>query len=135
MGLVGGLAIFQFSQIKYTITNLADNLAKDQHLSDQMVAKILLTRFYANKYIRNNKAEDLARFNEEFSYFEELLSEAGIEITKNERVKMLIDIKAGVNNYGNNFKKVTQLMAQRHKILSKILDIQGPLAEKKLEQL
>ncbi len=135
MGLVGGLAIFQFSQIKYTITNLTDNLAKDQHLSDQMVAKILLTRFYANKYIGNNKAEDLARFNEEFSYFEELLSEASVEITKGERVKMLTDIKVGVKNYGENFERVNQLIDKRNEVLSKVLNIQGPSAEKKLEQL
>jgi len=135
MGLIGGLAIFQFSQIKYTITNLSDNLAKDQHLADQIVARILLTRFYANKYIKNNIADDLARFNEEFSYFEELLSEASVEITKDERVKMLTAIKAGVNNYGENFKKVIQLINKRNEILSKILNIQGPLAEQKLEQL
>lgn len=135
MGLIGGLAIFQFSQIKYTITNLSDNLAKDQHLADQIVARILLTRFYANKYIKNNIADDLARFNEEFSYFEELLSEASVEITKDERVKMLTAIKAGVNNYGENFKKVIQLINKRNEVLSKILNIQGPLAEQKLEQL
>jgi len=135
MGIVGGLAIFQFSQIKLTITNLADNFAKDQHLADQMVVRILLTRFYANKYIRGDKAEDLARFNEEFAYFEGLLSEASIEITKAERVKMLTDIKAGVDNYSDNFAKVIQLIDKRHEILSKILNFQGPLAEKKLEQL
>jgi len=134
-GLVGGLAMFQFSQIKFTITNLADNFAKDQHLADQMVAQILLTRFYANKYIRGAKAEDLARFNKEFAYFEELLAEASIEITKSERVKMLTDIKAGVQNYSDNFVKVTQLIDKRHEILHKILDVQGPLAEQKLDEL
>ncbi len=30
MGLVGGLAMFQFSQVKHTITNLADNFAMDK---------------------------------------------------------------------------------------------------------
>jgi methyl-accepting chemotaxis protein len=135
MGIVGGLAIFQFTQIKFTVTNLADNFAKDQHLADQMVARILLARFYANKYIRGNKAEDLARFKEEFVYFKELLAEASIEITKGERVKMLTDIKAGVQNYGENFTQVTQLIDKRHEILFKTLDVQGPVAEEKLEQL
>ena len=134
-GIVGGLAMFQFSQIKVTVTNLADNLAKDQHLADQMVARILLTHFYANKYIMSNKAEDLARLNEEFVYFEKLLAEASIEITKTERVKMLTDVKAGVQNYDENFAQVTQLMDERHEILHKSLDVQGPLAEEKLEQL
>ena len=135
MGIVGGLAMFQFTQIKITVTNLADNFAKDQHLADQMVARILLARFYANKYIRGDKAEDLARFNEEFVYFKELLAEASIEITKGERVKMLTDIKAGVQNYGENFTQVTQLIDKRHEILFKTLDVQGPVAEEKLEQL
>jgi len=134
-GIVGGLAMLQFSQIKLTVTDLADNLAKDQHLADQMVTRILLSRFYANKYIRGHKGEDLARFNEEFAYFEKLLTEASIEITKDERVKMLTEIKAGVQNYGENFTKVTQLLDKRHEILSKTLNVQGPLAEETLEKL
>jgi signal transduction histidine kinase/CheY-like chemotaxis protein len=135
MGIVGGLAMFQFTQIKVTVTNLADNFAKDQHLADQMVARILLTRFYANKYILGNKAEDLARFKEEFVYFEKLLAEASIEITKSERAKMLTDIKVGVQNYGENFAQVTKFIDKRHEILYKSFDVQGPLAEEKLEQL
>ncbi|MDM8565151.1 GAF domain-containing protein [Candidatus Halobeggiatoa sp. HSG11] len=135
MGIIGGMAIFQFSQIKSTVTNLADNFAKDQYLAEQLVTQILLTRFYANKYIRDHKVEDLDRFNEEFANFEKLLVEADIEITKGERVKMLAEIKAGVEKYGKNFSQVTKFVDKRHDTLSKILDIQGPLAEQKLEQL
>ena len=135
MGIVGGLAMFQFSQIKYTVTNLTDNFAKDQYLSEQIVTRILLVRFYANKYIHGDKAKDLARFNEEFAYFEELLSEASVEITKPERVKMLTNIKVGVQNYGDNFIDVTKLIDKRHETLYEVLNIQGPLAEKQLEQL
>ncbi|EDN67445.1 methyl-accepting chemotaxis protein [Beggiatoa sp. PS] len=76
MGIIGGVAIFQVTRINATVTDLADNLAKDQHLADQIVSKILLVRFYANKYIRQQKQEDLNRFNEEFAYFEKLLAEA-----------------------------------------------------------
>ncbi|MDM8569504.1 response regulator, partial [Thiotrichales bacterium HSG1] len=135
MGIIGGMAIFQFSQVKSTVTNLADNFAKDQYLSEQLVTQILLTRFYANKYIRDHKFEDLDRFNEEFVNFEKLLAEADIEITKGERVKMLAEIKAGVKKYGENFTQVTKFVNKRHDILSNILDVQGPLAEQKLEQL
>jgi len=135
MTVIGGVALFQITQIKATVTDLADNLAKDQHLSDQMVARILLARFYANKYIRGQNPDDLNRFNEEFANFKELLAQADQEITKNERVKMLTSIKAGVQDYGNHFAQVTQLMDKRRKTLLEVLDVQGPMAENQLQQL
>jgi methyl-accepting chemotaxis protein len=135
MGILGGVAIFQVTQINATVTDLADNLAKDQHLADQMVSKILLVRFYANKYIRQQKTEDLNRFHKEFAQFEKLLAEANKEISKPERIKMLVSIKEGVQAYSQHFREVTQLIDKRHQILSEVLDVQGPKAEKKLEQL
>jgi len=135
MGVTGSVALFQFVKIDITVTDLADNLAKDQHLSDQMVARILLARFYANKYIWGHKPKDLARFKLEFSHFERLLAEADQEITKDERVKMLSDIKAGVQDYGENFAQVAQLINKRHQIMAEVLNVQGPVADQKLEQL
>ncbi len=134
-GIVGGMAMFQFSQFKATVSNLADNFAKEQYLSEQLVTQTLLIHFYANKYIFDHEAEDLANFEKEFFHFEERLAEASIEITKDERVKMLNAIKSGVQNYSENFTQVIQFMDKRYELLSKILDVQGPLAEEKLEQL
>ncbi|MEK8016616.1 MAG: MCP four helix bundle domain-containing protein [Candidatus Parabeggiatoa sp.] len=135
MAVTGGIALFQITRINASVTELADHLAKDQDLSDQIVARILLARFYANKYIRRQHSDDLKRFNEEFAHFEALLAEADREILKDERVKMLASIKTGLQDYGKSFAEVTRLMAKRRKILLEVLDIQGPLAEKKLAQL
>jgi len=135
MILIGGMAILKITQINATVTDLADNLAKDQHIADQMVAKILLVRFYANKYIRDYKPDELKRFNEEFADFETHLAKAEPKITQLERVNMLVSIKAGVQAYQTHFLKVTQIMEKRHKVLSEILNVQGPLADDKLEQL
>ncbi|MCK5719606.1 MAG: GAF domain-containing protein, partial [Thiomargarita sp.] len=133
--IVGSLALFQFSQIKTTVTNLADNLAQDQYLAEQMVTQILLVRFYANKYIRNHKTRDLTRFKEELSRFEKFLMEASIKITKNERVKMLNEIKTGVKHYSENVTKIIQLLNKRREIITKTVNVQGPLADQKLEKL
>ncbi|EDN67446.1 hypothetical protein BGP_3615 [Beggiatoa sp. PS] len=43
---------------------------------------------------------------------------------------MLATIKEGVQVYGQYFKEVTQLMGKRHQMLSEVLNVQGPLAEK-----
>jgi methyl-accepting chemotaxis protein len=135
MGIVGGLAIFQFTQVKKTFTDLTDNLAKDQYLSEQLVTHILLLRFYANQFIRVHKHESLARFNKEFALVEKWLAEADIKITKNEQIKMLTDIKAKVQAYGKNFEQVVRLMDKRKKTLLERFNVLGPLAEEKLEQL
>jgi len=135
MAVTGGIALFQITRINATVIELADHLAKDQHLSEQMVTRILLARFYANKYIRRQQSEDLKRFNEEFAHFEALLAEAEREIIKDERLKMLASIKTGLQDYGKHFAEVIRLMAKRRNILLEGLNVQGPLAEKKLEQL
>jgi methyl-accepting chemotaxis protein len=135
MVMIGGMAIFKITFINATVINLADNIAYNQRLADKMVAHILLARFYANKYIRDHHSDDLNRFYDEFTQVEGLLAEAHQKITKEDRVKMLANLKVGIQTYRQFFRDVIQIMDKRHQILSEILDVQGPLAEEKLTQL
>jgi CHASE3 domain sensor protein len=74
--LAGGVSIVRLGQVDASVKNLADNLAKDQFLADEMVSQILLVRFYANKYIRGNERADLERYEEEVAKFDEVQSQA-----------------------------------------------------------
>ncbi len=135
MTMIGGTALFHITKIRATVTDLADNLANVQHLSDQMVAKILQTRFYAHKYIQTQNPDDLNRFHEEFAQFETFLAQAEKQMTQDERLKMLATIKTDVQNYGKYFAQITQLMDERQKLIWEKLSVLGSQVEKQLEQL
>jgi methyl-accepting chemotaxis protein len=135
MGIVGGLAIMRLNQINDTVTVLSEDLAVDQRLADQIVAQILMTRFYANKYIRDPNDADLNRYQEELADLKVTLTEADAQITDPERVEILTRIKQDVQDYEEAFAEVSRIVASRQKTIQETLDVQGPLAEQKLNTL
>ncbi|MFN8458013.1 MAG: methyl-accepting chemotaxis protein [Anaerolineae bacterium] len=135
MAVVGGVALFRLNQIGVTVADLADNLAADQHLADEMGTHIGLVRFYANKYIRDQDPAELTNFNQEFAQLEELLTQADQAITKPERVELVKQIKAGSTEYKTAFVEITALIADRQKTQTEILDAQATAGTEKLEEL
>jgi len=133
--VVGGVALVRLADIGDTVNNLAGNLAKDQHLADQVVEQIWTSRFFALRYIHQQNPADLERYQQEMTKFDTLLAEADVEITHPERVAMLAEIHADVDEYRTNFSEVTSLITDRNEKVALILDTQGPLAEQKLEEL
>ncbi len=135
MAAIGLIAILRFDQISATVTNLANNLAAEQHLSDAITSQIWSTRFFAHQYINQQNSADLNRFNEEATRFDELLSQADAKITDSEREQILANIKAGVQEYADGSYEIASLIAERNTILQGTLDLQGSLADLKLDQL
>lgn len=135
MIIVGTIALLRINEIDNTVTNLADNLARDQRLADEMVAQTLLARFYANKYIQNQDSADIERFNNERQKFETLLDIADIEITKPERVALLTGIKTDVAAYNNTFIEIIGLINNRQQKTADVLDAYGLLAENEFQTL
>lgn len=132
--MVGGLAIFRINQINQTVTNLASTLAVEQHLSDQLTGQIMELRLYAVKYINKSNATDLQTFEAKYSTFQQLVSQAE-NYMKGDRSRTLGQIKTDVQTYQNSFKEIRDLMAQRSKTVSEVLDVIGPQAEDKIEQI
>ncbi len=135
MATIGGIALLRLANIEVTVTNLSDNLAMDQKLADDMVSQVLLARFYANKYISQGHQDDLGRYRDEHLNFENLLASAETEITDPERVTMLNSINAGVETYDSTFNEIVGLMDARQKIVTEVLDVNGPNAEALLQEL
>ncbi len=132
---IGILAIVQLSQISITVNNLTNNLAGERVLSKDIISQVLLTRFYAHRYVRTQRQTDLDHFYEEFARLEELLTLADQQITNPERVAMLNRINLAVKEYGETFEEVTNLVKKRQRIYAEVLDIEGHTIEKKLTAL
>jgi methyl-accepting chemotaxis protein len=135
MAIVAGVAIYRLQEINHTVTNLADNLAQDQHIADVLVAQVMRLRMYANKYIADQSQVSLDNYNDQRREVEKTLAEADAAITHSQRVKMLGDSKDKLKQYVTAFDEIRGLMLERDQVLREVLDKQGPLAESTLEKL
>jgi len=129
------LIIIRLNHISATVNDLTQKLAIERKLSEDIVNRILLARFYASKFVRTQKQVDLDRFDEEFVEVERLLVRADQLITDPERKVMLDRIKPAVREYETTFKEIARLIRKRQKIQSEILDVQELLIENKLAAL
>ena len=129
------VAIVRIRQINETVINLAEGLAAEQHLADQVVANVWATHFYALQYMDQQNPADLGRYRAEYAKFDQLLSVADQRISKEERLAHLATIKSDIQTYGDDFSEVIGLLTTRNRDLLVDLDQQGRLAEIKLEQI
>ncbi|MEA3396796.1 MAG: histidine kinase dimerization/phospho-acceptor domain-containing protein, partial [Chloroflexota bacterium] len=132
---IGILATVRLDQISASVDNLTNNLAADMLLSKEIVSQTLLTRFYANKYISTQSQTDLDHFNAEFAELAAFLGQAGQQITDPERVEMLNRIESAVSEYGDTFNRVVELVRERQRIQSQVLDVQELLIKNQLTSL
>jgi PAS domain S-box-containing protein len=121
MVAIGSFAIARLDQINATVGNLTDKLAVERGLAQDMVSQILLARFYATRYVRTQSQSDLAQADQ-------LITDAG-------RREKLNRIKPAVQEYGDTFRQVADLIRTRQKITSETLDVQKLIVENKLTAL
>jgi methyl-accepting chemotaxis protein len=131
---IGGIALVKISQIHDTVIDFADNLASDQHVADQLVSQILQVRLQANRYIWHQSTTDLKNFKAELANLDKLLAAANKELSDQEQ-SVVAHLKDGVQAYVNQFDEIIKLFDNRHKAITEVLNVQGPLAEEKLQQL
>ncbi|HRV93235.1 MAG TPA: ATP-binding protein [Anaerolineae bacterium] len=135
MAAVIVIAILRIYQINDTVANLAEGLAAEQHLADQVVTNVWATHFYALQYMDQQNPADLGRYRAEYAKFDQLLAMADQRVSKQARLAYLDDIKSGIQTYGDDFTDVIGLLTTRNRDLLVDLDQQGRLAEIKLEQI
>jgi methyl-accepting chemotaxis protein len=129
MAVVGGVALVRLDQINNMMSDITQNLAQDEVVTQDIVAQILLARLYVVKYIRSQNPDDLTRQNEEWAKLKELLTKADTAITKAERVELLKQVKTDASAYEVAFTEITQLITKREQIRTDILDVKGPQAD------
>ena len=135
MAAVIVIAMLRIYQINDTVANLAEGLAAEQHLADQVVTNVWATHFYALQYMDQQNPADLGRYRAEYAKFDQLLAMADQRVSKQARLAYLDDIKSGIQTYGDDFTDVIGLLTTRNRDLLVDLDQQGRLAEIKLEQI
>lgn len=135
LGLVGGVAVYRFYQTEGIVTHLADTLAREERLAAQISLQIGQMRFYTLKYINEQQPELLEQLNQTQAELTTLVTEAEKYSSQSDRKVLLDRIKADFQSYQDTFSLITEAIAQRQEIVTQTLDIQGPLAEQKLQEL
>ncbi|MCE1252896.1 MAG: methyl-accepting chemotaxis protein [Anaerolineae bacterium] len=135
MGAIAAIALFQLNGIGGTVTDMADNLMVDQHLSQQLIAQILMVRFSANKYIATNDSQYMDQYKTAVQGMDDLIKQAEVEITDPERAAMLANLKTEYQNYQAAFLEVYDFINKRQTIKINTLDYIGPKIEDQLVQL
>ena len=79
---VGIVAAFRLNLINEATDRLVNDLGSDVILSKDIVNQVLLTRYYANRYVNSQNQTDLDRFHSAFSGLEILLQHARAQITQ-----------------------------------------------------
>lgn len=131
---IGGIALVKISQIHNTVIDFVDNLASDQHVADQLVSQILQVRLQANRYIWHQSTSNLKNFKEELANLDKLLAAANKELSDQEQ-SVIAHLNRGVQDYVGQFDGIIKLFDNRYKVTTEVLNVQGLLAEEKLQQL
>jgi methyl-accepting chemotaxis protein len=135
MIVIGVVALIRTNQIYRSLDHLANGLSEEQHLADSVVSSIWEVRYYALQYIDQQNKDDLVRYQLEYANFNEILRKADEIVAEQEQLSLFQSMKSSIKSYGDAFNQVTVLMNAREEIVTKILDVQGPLAENSLDRL
>ncbi len=132
---IGALALVQLGRISTTVDGLTNDLAVERGLAKDIVNQVLLTRFYAHRYVRTQSQQDVDRFDQEFRRLEDLLRAADDQITDPRREAMLRHIESAALTYDTTFEEVASLIRTRQRINAEVLDIQEHVMRDKLTAL
>ena len=132
---VGVMALVQLGRISTTVDELTGDLAVQRGLAKDIVHQVLLTRFYAHRYVRTQNQTDVDRFHREFDRLSTLLERAEGQITDPERTEMLGRIQTAADNYEETFEELVRLIRNRQRINAEVLDIQEHAMRDKLTAL
>jgi len=132
---IGVLALVQLARISTTVDELTGDLAVQRGLAKDLVHQALLTRFYAQRYVRTQSQSDVDRFHQEFGRLEDLLVRAEAQIVDPERAEMLARIETAANDYERIFEELVTLIRNQQRINAEVLDIQEHAMRDKLTAL
>lgn len=132
---IGALALVQLGRISSTVDMLTNDLAVQRSLVKDIVNQVLLTRFYAHRYVRTQRQRDADRFDQEFTRLTQRLQSADDLIAEPGRVALLARIEVAAQSYEATFEEVTDIIRRRQRINAEVLDIQIHAMRDKLTAL
>lgn len=138
LSLLIGIVFFsliRLDKIKETVNDLTNKLAVTRSFSQGITGKIRLVRFYAERYRRFHRQEDLDQFNEKIVALKKGLKELGRQVSHQGWLKMIQDIHQKTRQYETQFENITRLIMLQQSLLSTIFLKQELLIENQLSAI
>lgn len=135
MGIVSAITFFHLNRIGNDFTHLGQESSAHQELVRNLISEVYRLRLFANKYISYHHQADLNQYTATVNKFKELLDAADRVFVESQQRSELDEIKGHFKNYQTTFEKIVGLINARGKILTEVLDVQGPLADETLNAI
>jgi methyl-accepting chemotaxis protein len=133
--IISAVAIFQLTQINTRFTHVAVDVNKDQNLAVSIRKGNYDMRLAVNRYLRTENQAELDNYNTSVNSIKNILAQADLQINDTDRKAILAKIKTDFGTYTTSFDTVKNIVIHRNKLINDVLDVQGPLATSKLEDI
>ncbi|MBB6480174.1 HAMP domain-containing methyl-accepting chemotaxis protein [Spirochaeta isovalerica] len=110
-------------------------LARDTNLAGQLQANMLMVRMNVKDFEITGSEEDKKQYDEYLELMNGFLEQSQTEIQKPERAALIDNVDNTVLEYEQAFQKIVDYQAQRQDLVSKNLDIIGPVMEQDLTEI
>ncbi|WP_320009368.1 methyl-accepting chemotaxis protein [Maridesulfovibrio sp.] len=137
LGLLLLLAAISFWALGNSSEGFKDyrGLAIDTNLSGNLQANMLMVRMNVKDFILTGSDADIKHYDEYFAKMTEFINEALAEIKSPERASLIAKVNNDIKSYGEYFEKIKKLRAERDGYFKNVLNVAGPLMEKKLTRI
>ena len=135
MGVVSAITIVQMSRLSSDFNQLSQESSEHQSLVRSIIMEIYRMRLAVIKYTGYQRSIDLDDYNKAVSELKNLLNVANRTLVEAEQRSGLDKFSSHFKDYQTTFEKVIRLLSDRQKILTEVMDVQGPLANQKLDEL
>lgn len=135
MGVVSAITIVQMSRLSSDFNRLSQESSEQQSLVRSIIMEIYRMRVAVIKYTSYQRSIDLDDYNKAVSELKNLLDVANRTLVEAEQRSGLDKFSNHFKDYQTAFEKVIRLLSDRQKIMTEVMDVQGPLANQKLDEL
>jgi methyl-accepting chemotaxis protein len=124
-----------------TLTKASDGftdyrtMAINTNASGQIQANMLMVRMNVKDYLLTNSDSDVREYQDYCNKMTDAMKEAQKTINDPEQAEILKTVMTDIDTYQNDFQKVIQLTQNYNKEFEEILQVKGPIIEKKLKNL
>ena len=110
-------------------------MARDNNLAGRLQANMLLSQMAVKNYLISGKEEALNNFETRWKNMLEFQADAQKEIQVPDRAAIIDKVEEQLAGYRQGFDRVAQYKAQRNRLVSEVLDVNGPFMEKTLTRI
>ena len=135
MGIVSAITMVQISRISSDFNRSSQESGEHQSLVRNMIMEIYRVRLAVTKYISYQRQADLDDYAKAAIDLKNLLATANQTLVETEQRSRLNKLSNYFKDYQAAFEKIIHLLSNRQKTLTEVMDVQGPLAEQKLNEL